>query len=379
MAFGKLILRNALRNKRRTGLTVLSIAFSLFLLLTMLTFMGQLLNPVSNAEGALRLITSPATSLADMLPMSYIDRIKQVPNVREVAPLQWFGGYYKDPSIFFANFATDPRSIFACYTEQKLPPEQMAAFVAQRDGAVVSEALAKRFDWKTGDRITLLGTIFGVDLELNIVGVFHEPLSQETMYFSWDYFNEALNRPNLCGGFVIQGSDPESVPKIAQEIDKQFRNSPHETKTETEKAFALGFVSMLGNIQTIIFMVLAVVVFTMLLVSVSTMAMTVRERLREVAILKTLGMPARTVMFLLIAESVAIAMAGTFTGLALGESLRFADLNTATQGFITRFAPEPSTYLAVLVAGLAIGFISGYLPSRQAVRLTITTAMRRLD
>lgn len=379
MAFGRLIRRNALRNKRRTGLTVLSIAFSLFLLLTLLTFRNQLLNPVTNVESALRLIVSPATSLADMLPMAYLDRMKQVPGVTEVASLQWFNGVYKDTSFQFANFATDPRTIFQCYTEQKVDPDQKAAFIAQKDATVVTEGLARRFGWKVGDRITLLGTIFPVDLELTIVGLFTDPYSQEMLYFQFDYFNEALGRPNLCGAFVVKGGDPESVPGIAVAIDGMFRNSPHETKTETEKAFVLGFVSMLGNIQTIIFLVLAVVVFTMVLVSVSTMAMTVRERLREVAIFKTLGMPSRTVMALLVAEAVAISMSGAVLGLLLGESLKFMDLNKATQGFITQFSPGPGIYAAVLATGLAIGLISGYFPARQAVRLTITTAMRRLD
>ena len=379
MGFGRFIWRNAWRNKRRTGLTVLSIGFSLFLLITLLTFMNVLLNPVTQDEAALRLITSRSTSIAEMMPLAYGEKIRRLPHVEHVASLQWFNGVYKDPDFLFANFATDPKEIFEIYTEQKISPDAKAAFIAERDATTVSENLAKRFNWKIGDRITLQGTIFPVDIELKIVGVFFEPLGQEMLYFRFDYLDELLDNLGQAGAFVIKATDAASIPEIAQTVDTMFRNSPAETKTETEKAFVLGFVSMLGNIQTIIGSVAGVVVFTMLLVSVSTMAMTVRERLREVAILKTLGFPQRTILGLVISEALLISLLGTGLGCLLAESLRFVDLNRATQGFITQFNPGLMTYMAVLGTGIVIGLLSGFFPARQAVNLTITDAMRRLD
>jgi putative ABC transport system permease protein len=358
---------------------MLSIGFSLFLLMALLTFMEQLLNPVSDADSALRLIVAPATSIADILPLAYRDKIKRVPGVEHISSLQWFNGIYKDPNYLFANFAVDPKDIFNIYTEQVISPEQKAAFIGDRTACVASEKLAERYNWKPGERIVLQGTIFPVDLDLLLVGTFYDPLSQESLYFHFDYLNEAMDNPGVIGAFTVKASDAESVPVIEQTIDAMFRNSSNETKTETEKAFVLGFVSMLGNIQTIIGSIASVVVFTMLLVAVSTMAMTVRERLREVAILKTVGFSRRTILMLVVGEAVFISLVGVVLGISMGESLRLVDLTGITQGFISRFEPALSTYAAVIGAGLGIGLISGFFPAWQAVNLTITVAMRRLD
>ncbi len=379
MGFFRFIWRNAIRNKRRTGLTVLSIGFSLFLLTALLTFMDVLMHPPMLDESALRVIVTRTTSIADAMPLSYRDKIRRVPNIEHVSALQWFNGVYKDPDFFFANFGVEANEIFEIYTEQKISPEQKAAFIATRTGTVPSEALAKRFGWKVGDTITLQGTIFPVDLELKIVGTFADPLNQETMYFRYDYMDEALGGLGEVGAFAVKAKDAASVPMAGQAIDALFRNSPAETKTETEKAFVLGFISMLGNVQTIIGSVAGVVVFTMLLVAVSTMAMTVRERLREVAILKTIGYTQSIILALVMGEALLISTVGTVLGLLLAESLKYADMNRITQGFITQFVVLPSTYASVVGAGLVIGLVAGFLPARQAVNLTITGAMRRLD
>lgn len=379
MGFRQFIWRNALRNKRRTGLTMLSIGFSLFLLMVLLTFSDMLLHPITQDESALRLVVSRSTSLADIMPMSYLDKIKRLPDVECAAPLVYFNGIYKDPSFLFANFSTDPKVIFDIYPEQKISPEERAAFIAERTGATASEKLAMRFGWKLGDPITLMGTYFPVDLDLKIVGIFTEPNDQELLYFRHDYLDEAVGRPGIAGAFVVKAKDVGAVPAVAEAIDGMFRNSPAETKTDTEKAFVLGFVSMLGNIQTIIGAVVGVVVFTMLLVSISTMAMTIRERLREVAILKTIGYPRRTILMLVMGEAMFISLVGACLGIALAGSLKLVDLNRITMGFVTQFNPGLATYAAVLGTGLAIGLISGFFPAWQAVNLTITNAMRRLE
>ena len=379
MSFSRFIWKNAFRNKRRTGLTILSIGFSLFLLMALMTFMDTLLNPVIEDDSALRLLVIRSTSIADILPIAYMDKIRRVRGVEHVAPLQWFNGVYKDPDYQFANFATDPGEIFSIYTEQHLGAEEKAAFVADRRAAVAGADLAKRFGWKVGDRITLTGTIFPVDLDLDIVGIFTADLNQNILYFRWDYMDEALGKPGVAGAYVVKAKDAASVPSVIESIDGMFRNSPAETKTTTEKAFVLGFVSMLGNIQVIIGSVAGVVVFTMLLVAVSTMAMTVRERMREVAILKAIGYSRRLVLLLVMAEALFISLVGTGIGIGLGESLRLLDLDRITQGFIQRFDPGANAYGAVLVAGLAIGLLSGFLPARQAAGMSITGAMRRIE
>lgn len=379
MTFRRFIWRNALRNKRRTGLTMLSIGFSLFLLMAMLTFMDLLLNPAMMDESALRLMVSRSTALTDMMPMAYRDKIQRVPGVEQVAPLQWFNGVYQDPQYLFPTFATDPRTIWDIYTEQKVSPETRAAFIAERIGTVVGEDLVKRFGWHVGDRITLLGTIFPVDLELRIVGIYEDPTYQNMLYFRYDYMDEALGKMGQVGAFAVKCEDAASVPAAAEKIDAMFRNSPAETKTQTEKAFVLGFISMLGNIQVIIGSVAGVVVFTMLLVCVSTMAMTVRERIREVAILKTIGYSRRLVLFLVVAEATFISMTGALLGLGLGGLLRLVDMERITQGFIMKFDPGLPTYAGVLGTGLVIGLISGLIPAWQAANMTITGAMRRME
>lgn len=379
MGFFRFIWRNALRNKRRTSLTVLSIGFSLFLLTALITFMDILFNPPFQDESALRVMVTRNTSIADIMPIAYRDKIRRVPNVEYVSALQWFNGIYKDPDFLFANFAVDADHIFDIYSEQKISPAERAAFIATRTSAVASEMLAKRFGWKPGDTITLQGTIFPVDLELKIVGIFTDPIGQETLFFRFDYMDEALGGLGQIGAFTVKVKDAASVPVVGQAIDALFRNSPAETKTETEKAFVLGFISMLGNVQTIIGSVAGVVVFTMLLVAVSTMAMTVRERLREVAILKTIGYTQRIILALVVGEALLISSMGTCLGLLLAESLKFADMNRITQGFIPIFIVTPGTYAAVVGTGLVIGLLAGFLPARQAVNLTITAAMRRLD
>lgn len=341
--------------------------------------MKALLNPVVEEDSALRLITSSSSSLAQMLPMAHANKIKRIPGVVAVSPLQWFNGVYKDPKYMFPNFGVDPHVIFDIYPEQKTTPEAKAAFIANRNATVAGQDLMDRFGWKVGDRITLMGTTFPVDLTLTIVGAFRFPDFQNCLYFRYDYLNEVMGNFNMIGAFAIRTSDAGVVPQVATAIDALFRNSPAETRTDSEKAFVLGFISMLGNVQGIIASVAGVVVFAMLLVSISTMAMTVRERIREVAILKAIGYSRQAVLRLVMGEALLISLAGTAIGIALGETLRFADLDRMTQGFITRYNPSLANYLMVLAAGVAIGLISGFLPAWQAANLSITTAMKRLQ
>ncbi len=376
---GRLIWNNALRNKRRTGLTVLSIGFSLFLLMALLTFMDALFHPSSQAEAAARLIVTRSTAVLDMMPLAYLDKIRQVPNVQYAAPLQWCNAMYKEPKYQFANFATDPRYIWSIYTEARISPQAKAAFIADRRGAVAGKDLVDQFGWHIGDHITLIGTIFPVDLEVTIVGTFEAPAYQNMLYFRNDYLEESLGNPGMLGAIAVRAKSPAVAPEVAQTIDKMFRNSPAETKTASEKAFVLGFVAMLGNIQLIIGSVASVAVFTMLLVSISTMAMTVRERLREVAILKAVGYPRNAVLFMVVAEAVLVSMMGVALGIGVGELLRFADLENTTEGFITGYHPTLLMYALTVGTGALIGLISGFIPAWQAANMTVMGAMRRLD
>jgi putative ABC transport system permease protein len=378
MSLPLLILRNVLRNKRRTGLTILSIGFSLFLLIALLTFLDIFTNPPAEAESALRLAVRRSTSITEMLPISYQAKLRRVPHIDIVSPLQFFGGVYKDPKNFFGNFATGTE-IWGMFPELNVSDATKKAFAAERMAAVAGEDLMRKFGWKVGDRITLTGTIFPANLELRIVGSYYYKLDSGNLYFRYDYFNEALGEFNQVGAFWVKADSQESIPGIMDTVDTMFRNSAAETKTETEKAFVLNFVSMLGNVKMMIGSVATVVLFTMLLVAAGTMAMTIRERMREVAILKAIGYTPSLILFLVLGESITISLLGFGTGCLFAFALSRADVYSMTQGFISFFLPPARIYGYALAAGIAIGVFSGIVPAIQASRLTITEAMRRLE
>ena len=314
-----------------------------------------------------------------MMPMSYKDKIRRIPGVEYVVPMQWVNGIYRDQANFFANFAVEPEHLFDIYPEQVVAPEQLQAFKADKKSAIAGVDLMNRFGWKVGDTITLLGTIFPADLELTIVGSYSSDRYQNMFYFRYDYFSEALGGFNQIGSFMVKAKSAELVPQVADEIDETFRNSAAETKTETEKAFVLGFMSMLGNVKAIIGSVALVVVFTMMMVSVSTMSMAIRERLREVAILRAIGYSRRWVFTLILSEALFMSGLGLALGIGLAETFRFVDMNHITRSFIDRYAPNASVYATVVAAGVAIGLLSGLIPGVKAVRMGILAGMRRAE
>lgn len=379
MTYSRFILRNALRNKRRTALTVLSVAFSLFLLITLYTLLDSIMNPPEGDETALRLAVRRSTSLADDMPIAYEQKIATVPGIELLLPLQWFGGYYKEPKNFFANFATDPHRLWDMFPELHVTEEIEQAMLADRRAAVAGRGLMERYGWKVGDRVTLKGTIYPVDLEFILVGEYLSDRNESNFYFRFDYLDEALGNPGRIGSFWVKAESAEKVPEVADAIDALFRNTPAETKTETEKAFMLGFVSMLGNIQAIIGSVAIVIGFTMLLVASSTMAMTIRERLREIAILKSMGYPPHTLLMIILGEAMLISVFGGLMACGGAFALRFADVYSMTMGFVERFDASPALFAMTLVVGAGIGLVAGLVPALQASWMTISEALRRLE
>jgi putative ABC transport system permease protein len=371
------IWKNITRNRRRTVLTILSIALSLFLLSTLMTVLTELGRESPDGDQHLRLVVRRASSLGDPLPESYLDKLKRVPGVRMVHTLSWFGGLYVDERNFFANFGCDPETLFPMFNENRLPPEQLSAFKKERTAAVAGRKLAERFKWRLGDKITLLGTIYPVDLEFTLRGIY-TGLDETAFFFHHAYLDEALGRTGKVGTFWLKAASAAEVPVIAERVDAMFKNSDAETKTETERAFQLGFVAMLGNIKTLISSISSVVVFTILLVTANTMAMSIRERAREIAILKTLGFTRRRLLGLLVAESAAIALAGGLLG-TLGARLFYSlvDVWKHTQGFFPIFVVEPETITIGLLLSVLIGVTSAAVPAYRVSRQTIAHALRR--
>src|SRR5882724_819979 len=339
MTLTRFVTKSAFRNKRRSILTVLSITFSLVLLTLMMTVWHTWYIDKGSAESAQRLITRHRVSLTQSLPVYYREKMRTVPGVAAVAPTQWFGGLYKDekPENFFAQFATDPDEIFKVMTDFKIPDDQLAAWQKDQAGAVVDSELAKKFGWKIGDRIVIKGTIFPVNLELNIRGIFTAPQPTITVYFNLKYLQEAVSFfKGHAGTFNILADSPDDVPKVAAGIDALFRNSPEPTKTESEKAFQLSFINSIGNVKAFILSICLAVVFATLLVSANTMAMSIRERTREVAVLKTLGFERRTILGLFVGEAMSLSIAAGLFGCGFAWLLLTAMKNSPMGFFLAQ-------------------------------------------
>jgi len=382
MTLTRFITKSAFRNRRRSILTALSIAFSLLLLTVMMTVWRHFYVEQASAQAAQRLITRHRVSLTESLPIYYRDKMRAVPGVVAVAPTQWFGGLYKDekPENFFAQFGTDPQTIFTVMTDYKIPADQLADWQRDQAGAVVDSELAKKFGWEIGDRVVLKGTIFPVDPELTIRGIFTAPQPTITMYFNWKYVEEAVSfAKGRAGTFNILADSPDDVPKVASSIDALFHNSPEPTKTESEKAFQLDFINSLGNVKAFILSIAFAVVFATLLVSANTMAMSIRERTREVAVLKTLGFTRPTILGLYVGEAIAIALIGGILGCLLAVVLVTGMAHAPGMGFFfLGLAVKFQTFVLAVFVAATVGLLSAVVPAYHAAKLDIVEGLRYL-
>ncbi len=379
MRFLPLILRNLLRKKTRTVLTVGSIAVALFLYGLLVTI-ETALNAGVGVAGADRLVVRNRISLIMPLPFSYQERLRQMPHVVEAAFAQWFGGIYQDRKNFFPQFAIDPEPWKAVYPEYMIPDDEWRAFLADREGAVVGRTIADRFGWKVGDRIPLQGTIFAGTWEFNIRAIYEGARPEDDtsqFWFHWKYLDERVTfMEGVVGWYVIQIDDPDNAVVVAEAIDQRFANSPWETSTETESAFAAGFAKQIGNIRLIILSIGAVVLFTLLLVTGNTMAMAVRERTSELGVLKTLGFTDGRVLALVIAESILMALLGGAVGLALVKGFTLG--GDPTGGMLSVFYLPPTQIGLGLVLAALVGLAAGAVPALTASRLRIVDALRRV-
>jgi putative ABC transport system permease protein len=381
MTLTRFVTKNAFRNKRRSILTVLSIAFSLLLLTLMMTIWRGFYLDQGSAESAQRLVVRHRVSLTFSLPGFYREKIRAIPGVLAVVPVSWFGGLYKDdkPENFFAQFGTDPEEFFKVFRDVQMPQDQITAWQRDRQGVIVDDSLAKKYGWKLGDRIVLQGTIYPVNLELNIRGIFHSNPDNKSVYFNTKYVEEAVSFfKGQAGTFSVLAATPGDVSKVATAIDDMFRNSPQPTKAESEKAFGLEFVAMMGNVKAFILSICSAVVFATLLVSANTMAMSIRERTREVAVLKTLGFTRRSVLGLFVSEAVALSLVGGLLGAGLGWLMVYG--LTHSPQFISFFPMEvtPAIWLLALLTSGIVGLVSAALPSYHASQVNIVDGLRHI-
>lgn len=378
MKHARLVWKNLTRNKRRSILTVLSVGVALFLFAALQSVLTAL-DATSEVGSESRLITRNATGIVFPLPEAYTQRLRAVDGVEAVSWANWFGGTYIDSRNYFAQFAVDEETFFSMYPEIQVDTEQLQAFNGDKSGAIVGQGLMERFGWSLGQTIVLQGTIFPGDWEFVIRGVY-EPdnpsFGDENMYFHYDYLFENSGEAATPGWFIVRPSDPNLATEVAARIDGNFENSSDPTKTETEKAFQAGFVTMWGNVGFLVRAIGTAVFFAILLVAANTMMMSSRERINEVAVLKTLGYRDSLLSRLVVAESLAICVVGGVIGLA-SASVMLAN-NEMLGSILPGYTVLPSTMLQGLAIAIVLGLISGLVPARQAARLSVVDALRRV-
>jgi putative ABC transport system permease protein len=382
LRFLPLVLKNCWRNRRRTLLTIASISVSMCLLGVMIAMYHALYLSDATPEQALRVVTRNKISLTQQMPESYKNRIQQIPGVRVVMVSQWFGGTYKDPKNFFARFAADSDKVFTIFQELKIPADQRLAFERDRTGCVIGRDLAVKYKLNVGDRISLVGDIFPGDYEFTIRGIFDSPRASEIMYFSREYLEQTLpeRRRGQAGVFTTLIDDPGSASRIAAAIDSEYHNATVQTKTESEQQYLLGFVSMLGNVKVFLIAISGAVMFTILLVSANTMAMSVRERVREVGVLKTLGFTDGNVLGMILGEAISISMLGGALGFLLSTLLVGGVQKSPAGLFLPPLKPlEPAVAVTCILTACIIGFVSSLIPALGASRTPIVDALRSTD
>jgi putative ABC transport system permease protein len=381
--FSRLIFANLFRKKIRLILTIGSFAVALFLFSFLAVVKGAF-GRGADIAGADRLVIINRISIIQPLPLSYRDKILRIPGVKAITHNNWFGGVYQDEKNFFPQFAIDVENQRTVLPELKVPDDQWANFVKDRQGAIAGAKTAARFGWKIGDRIPIKTTIFGGanTWEFNLDGIYHSTTvggDESQFWFQWDAFEEGVPKTfkDNVGWYVLKLDSPDDAVRVSKAIDDMFANSSFETKTETESAFAAGWVKQFGNIEFLILTIGAVVFFTLLLVTGNTMAISVRERIGELAVLKAIGFSDRSILFFVLAESLTIALVGGLIGLGLA-ALAIPVLGAALNGLLPTLILSPAILSVGLGTALLVGVVSGLLPGIGAMRMRVVNALRRV-
>jgi putative ABC transport system permease protein len=382
MKFLHLVWRNLMRRRIRTFITLVTIIIG-FLLFGVLMAIRAAFTLGVEVAGADRLVMIHKVSFIQLLPLSYQARIASVEGVKGVTHQTWLGAYYQDPGNFFANIAVDPEPFLAIYPEVEVPADQAKNWYADRTGAIIGVDLARRFNWKIGDRIPMQGTFFrppdGRPWEFTIRGIYDSTakgFDKTQLFFNYKYLEETIQEARgSVGWYVIRVADPATADRLATRIDSLFANSPAETKTATEKQFVQAFAGQIGDIGAIMMAISGVAMVFILLITANTMAQSIRERTSELGVMKTLGFTEGRILSLVLLESTVVAFLGGGIGLALAWAL--TSMGDPTGGFL------PAFYFPVrdLITGVGmvtiLGFATGIVPGVQASRLKIVDALRR--
>jgi putative ABC transport system permease protein len=379
MKLNKLILRNIFRNKRRTLLTASSIVVSLFLIITLATVLTESTRGSEEANPQ-RLWTRHSVSLGFPLPVAHQQRMETVPGVKSVMPFSWFGGMYKDEKSFFANFAVDARKLRENYPELKMSDAEWQSFIADRQGAVVGRKLVMLHGFNLGQRITLRSPIYTASMEFIVRGICSGG-DEKTLYFHHEYMNESLPQwaKDQVGTFSLTANSADDVPRVAQAIDSIFVNTDAPTKTESEQEFARSFEAMMGGMKQFMYGIMGAITFSLLLIMGNTMAMTVRERTREVGTLKALGFKRGSIAALFLSEALIVTTVGGLIGIGAAMLIFGSiDLSLYIPNFQS-FVPARSTLLLAFVVSLLVGLISVSYSAYRVSGMTIAEALRSTE
>jgi putative ABC transport system permease protein len=380
----KYIWRNVTRNKLRSSLTILSVGFSLALLTILHGYLAMQRVWGAESEKYNRVVVMNIQGFSGRLPIAMIEKIRGMEGVKDVVPFSWFGGNYGEEQMPFTQFGTDADHVFNVWEEFKIDPEQLKRWQTTQQGCVVDRELADKRGWKIGDRIRIEGTYYPVNLDLELCGVFDPPGYTDFLWFHWSYLNEGLKqqagpRVDNSGTIWAKTTGKDVMPRVIDAIDAHFASSETPTRTQSEAAFAQMFNDMVGNIQLYILFIGAAVVFALALVTGNTMAMAVRERTTEVAVLKAIGFPRGRVLGMILGEGCMIALLGGILGVGIGCAALEGLHRFSAQIFPLGVAPLVGPWLAsILAVALGIGLVSGIIPALLAARASVVDGLRRV-
>jgi len=380
-----LMRKNLFRRKVRAALMIVSILIA-FMIFGVLAGFYRAFNSGEDRAASDRLMTVNKINFTQPLPIAYFNRIKAVDGVKQLTYANWFGGYYQDPKNFMVVLAVEPETYFDVYSRDFiLTPQERQAFIRERTGAVVGEAMARKWGWKVGDRIPIASNIFtqkngARSWDFNIVGIIKgasDQIDTNFMLFQYAYFDETRSfGKDTIGWLILQTRSPADNDRVAKTIDAMFANSTAETSTDTEKAFSKAFAAQFGNIALIVFLVVGAAFVTILMIVGNTMALSIRERTREIGVLKTLGFSGGRILRLVLGESMLLALIGGIPGLLIA-ALITAALRNSLANVAPAFAVTPEIALQGILLMLGLGLITGIIPALNAMRLKIATALGR--
>lgn len=377
MKFFKLIRRNLFRNRMRTVLTI-ALLSTIFFFITVLMGILHGFTSVTD-EGLNRLVMSSAISVTTRLPFSHEQKVRQLPGVVDVCKEQWIGNYYKDKRNFFTNYAVDHETFASVFDDYKVDPQQLAAWKADRRGALVGSELMQRFGWKVGQRITLTHNIHPYDAELTIRGVVHHPVNDSSLFYHMDYHNESMHNAGQAGLFWIKVKDPKLLAPLSQEIDAMFKNGEYPTETMSEKDYQAGVVAWMGNIQLLFTAISSAAILMVVMLAAVTMGMSARERVKEIAVLKAIGFARPTVLAIMLSEFMLLSLlGGVFGTLAAKGIFRVIDMTKLTDGAVRGFVITGQLMGGCALIALGIGLIAGGLPAWRASNLRVVDGLRRV-